>query len=119
MNFEHDLVWMSLVIFAPSLFALILLFIPRGRDEAMRWCALFGTAITLVLSVCMFITYYYDVVEFNRSNEPGRGSLSARAGLADAAEAQAQPLGTAHSNWIARRPWIPHFGIDYYLGVDG
>ena len=34
---EYDLILMSLVIFVPSLFALGLLFFPRGSDEAMRW----------------------------------------------------------------------------------
>src|SRR5437773_11284540 len=101
MNFEHDLVWMSLVIFAPSLFALILLFIPRGRDEWMRWCTLFGTALTLVLSLIMFIDYYQGVISFNLST-PENGSLSARAGEADAAEAGAQAKAKAYQNWIAR-----------------
>ena len=52
---EPDLILMSLVIFIPSLFALGLLFFPKGRDEAMRWWTLFGTAVTLGVSLCMFI----------------------------------------------------------------
>src|SRR5438552_1858673 len=55
MNFEHDLVLMSLVIFVPSLFAIALLFIPRGQEEWMRWVALFGTAVTLVLSLFLIL----------------------------------------------------------------
>ncbi len=34
-NFEWDLVLMSLVIFVPSLFAIVLLFVPPGKDEWM------------------------------------------------------------------------------------
>ena len=45
---ESDLVWMSLCIFVPSLFALVLLFFPNGSEEYMRWWTLLGTAVTLV-----------------------------------------------------------------------
>ncbi len=118
MNFEQDLALMSLVIFVPSVFALILLFIPRGREEWMRWCALFGTAITLVLSAWMFIDYYQGVIDFNLST-PENAVLTARAAEADTGRAGAAPQGLRSHDWVARRAWIPHFGIDYYLGVDG
>src|SRR5438093_11558389 len=103
MNFEYDLVLMSLVIFAPSAFALLLLFIPRGGEEAMRWCALFGTAVTLVLSLWMFIDYYQGVVNFHLSS-PEKGSLNARAEQADKGEAEAQAISKGSDNWVARRP---------------
>ena len=38
---------MTLVVFVPSVFALGLLFFPRGKEEAMRWWSLIGTALTL------------------------------------------------------------------------
>ena len=37
-----DMLWMSAVIFMPTVFALLLLFVPKGKEEAMRWLALFG-----------------------------------------------------------------------------
>ena len=48
---ELDLIWMSAVIFVPSIFALGLLFFPRGTEEWMRWWCLLGTAVTLVVSL--------------------------------------------------------------------
>ena len=54
---ELDLVWMSLVIFAPLAFAVGLLFFPRGSEEYMRWWSLLGTAVTLVVSLFVFIDY--------------------------------------------------------------
>src|SRR6185295_8901365 len=54
---EYDLILMSLVIFVPSLFAIGLLFFPRGYEEAMRWWSLAGTALTLGLSLCAFINF--------------------------------------------------------------
>jgi NADH-quinone oxidoreductase subunit M len=112
MNSEWDLVLMSLVIFVPSLFAIVLLFVPSGREEWMRWVALFGTAITLALSLMMFNDYYRDVADFNLDN-PSNSLLSRRAADADSD----QRLST--QDWVARRPWISQFGIDYYVGVDG
>src|SRR5271167_3165889 len=54
---EYDLVLMSLVIFMPTIFAFVLLFFPRGSQEYMRWWSLLGTAVTLVLSLFVFIDY--------------------------------------------------------------
>src|SRR5215813_9585284 len=54
---ELDLIWMSLCIFLPSLFALVLLFFPKGSEEYMRWWSLLGTAVTFVISMVLFIDY--------------------------------------------------------------
>jgi NADH-quinone oxidoreductase subunit M len=111
-NFEWDLVLMSLVIFVPSVFAIVLLFVPPGKEEWMRWLALFGTAVTLALSLIMFNDYYRDVADFNLDN-PSNSMLSRRAQTADTEQR------LSNSDWVARRPWISRFGIDYYLGTDG
>src|SRR5207248_1860437 len=117
-NFEFDLVLMSLVIFVPSLFAIVLLFVPSGKDELMRWISLLGTAVTLALSLVMFNDYYQGVADFNLAS-PGNSLLSKRAEEADLARNNALPQGLNDHDWLARRPWIARFGIDYYLGVDG
>src|SRR5205085_11354844 len=54
---ETDLWWMTALIFAPCVFALAILFVPRGREEVMRWLALFGTGVTLAISIIVFIGY--------------------------------------------------------------
>src|SRR5207302_69251 len=54
---EFDLVLMSLCIFLPSLFALVLLFFPKGSEEYMRWWTLLGTAITFVISAFLLVDY--------------------------------------------------------------
>jgi NADH-quinone oxidoreductase subunit M len=116
MNFEWDLALMSLVIFVPSITALLLLLVPKGQDEAMRWIALFGTAITLVLSIVMFIDYYANVVQhYSDPSDLSWNWLSTRAVTVDS------KLPTDHQgeDWIAHRSWISQFGIEYYLGVDG
>ena len=33
---ESDLLWMTALIFTPTVFALLILFVPSGKDEVMR-----------------------------------------------------------------------------------
>src|SRR5665811_652566 len=61
--YEWDFIWMTLVVFIPSVFALGLLFFPRGKDEAMRWWSLIGTALTLGASLGMFVNFKSDIVD--------------------------------------------------------
>jgi NADH-quinone oxidoreductase subunit M len=108
---ERDCIVMSLVIFLPTAFALVLLFFPNRWVEGMRWWTLFGTAATLGVSLCMFIMYEQEVV---RAFPPSQQTLAARAENLD-------KLGSEHQSedWVARYPWIPHFNIYYYVGTDG
>lgn len=117
---EFDLYLMNLVIFTPAVFGLGLLFFPRKSEEAMRWWTLFGTAITLGLSICMLISFYHDTIEFNGpirdrlANE--KSTLAYRAQDLDFS-----PTGTPPRSydWLARIAWIPQLNIDYYIGIDG
>jgi len=117
----YDLLLMSLVIFAPTAFALVLVFFPRGSEEYMRWWALLGTAVTLVLSIYIFMDYYNSTASvLDKDGTPGhsrstlldkRGDKSLEDGLAVHARDS--------NNWAVRVPWIKKFNIEYYLGVDG
>jgi NADH-quinone oxidoreductase subunit M len=121
---ETDLIWMSLVIFLPTVFALVLLFFPRGTEEGMRWWALFGTAATLGVSLFMFIQFRYDTIEFNNLNQgsPTYAQDMSKASLnyrADKREFDQAWSVAPSSDWVARYSWIPRFHIDYSLGADG
>src|SRR6185295_2827596 len=54
---ETDLILMSLCICLPTVCAAILLFIPKGMEEFVRWFTLAATASTFVLSTIIFINY--------------------------------------------------------------
>src|SRR6516225_5061134 len=83
---ELDFIWMTLVIFVPSAFALALMLFPSPRDEAgkekwnnaVRWWSLLGTAATLGISMGIFIKYYHNVYDHNISN-PQDSVLGVRA----------------------------------------
>ena len=115
---EFDAILMSLVIFVPTAFALVLMvpwIFPRGSDEYMRWWSLIGTALTLGLSLCMFISYYQWVVQ--KGPDVPSSLLDKRVEEAN----ERANLHEAHESrdWVARYAWIPRFNIQYYLGVDG
>jgi NADH-quinone oxidoreductase subunit M len=126
---EKDLIWMTLVIFIPSVFALVLMLFPTGSDEtskekwknAARWWSLIGTALTLGVSIGMFILYYSDVYQFHL-NTP-KGSLLSERAAAARMDPQAKDAPEASkkrdSDWVAFVPWISRFNIEYFLGVDG
>ena len=59
---------MSLCIFVPSIFALALLLFPKGSEEYMRWFTLLGTAVTMVLSIVLFIDYLAHARHIIRSD---------------------------------------------------
>src|SRR6266851_4664800 len=125
MEFEYDLVLMSLVIFIPTVFALLLMLFPRGSENGMRWCALFGTALTLLASILMFISYLlmldsYPPDRGETSTHNAGSNLDARAEkAAQAGSGVAKSESMSTSDWVARRQWIRQFNIDYYLGTDG
>src|SRR5947199_4955860 len=104
---ETDLIWMSLVVFLPSAFAIGLLFFPKGWEESMRWWSLFGTALTLGVSLCLFINFKTETVDRQNANinriDRDKATLLYRANEADFA-----PTGNPHhyDDWVARYPWI-------------
>ncbi len=117
MTFESDLLWMSLCIFAPSAFALVLVFLPKGTEEAMRWTAVAGTIVTFVLSTWVFVDYRSILENARQANPPVDTTLQGRA--LKSAKDVADNKAFDDSDQLARYPWISRFNIDYYLGTDG
>ena len=119
---ETDLVFMTLVIFLPSIFALGLLFFPKGTEEWMRWFALLGSAVTLVVSLFMLVDY--TKLLDSGGSDPG---LRARHGDQATLDYRVQEMDKRASDtdprmsldYVSRRPWIKKFNIEYFLGIDG
>jgi NADH-quinone oxidoreductase subunit M len=124
-DIDTDIIWLSILIFLPSVFGLGVLFFPRGSEEAMRWWTLFGTAATFVVSAIVFIQYQ-GMLSHRPDEEAGKAtlfrpsesaSLAARAAAAD--QLRAENKDYKREDQLARYPWIAKFNIDYYVGVDG
>jgi NADH-quinone oxidoreductase subunit M len=124
---EYDAILMSLVIFLPAVFALGLLFFPRGSEEWMRWWSLLGTALTLVVSLFVFIefTKMLDAsIEGPAGRPTEKTSLLSRhdtaVSLYQHNKNDPGKTGVREGyDWVARYPWISRFNIDYYIGIDG
>lgn len=122
---EHDLFLMAAVIFFPVLWALPLclrFLFPRGSDEAMKWWTLLGTAITLAISLFLFIDYYrmsqsYPADAGARPGHSRDGLLGSRVDAARVNDALANPPDGM--DFVGRVPWIDQFNIEFYVGVDG
>ncbi|MGZ3586546.1 MAG: complex I subunit 4 family protein [Candidatus Limnocylindrales bacterium] len=80
---------LSLVIFSPLIGALVLAFVPRERLALIRWLALATALVSLLCSLIM-------VAAFNGA-APDAGGF----------------------RFVETAPWIPAFGIQYKVGVDG
>jgi len=113
---ETDVLLMSALIFIPTVFALVLAFFPKGWEEGMRWWSLFGTALTLGVSLCMFI-YFTKGDLFSRNASAVKNSLAERVDTENTRLAKSEPR--LPDDFVARYPWIPEFNIEYFVGMDG
>ncbi len=82
---------LSLITFIPLLGAFVILFVPSTQKDAIRYIAVAATAVPFLL--CLMLLQSYN---------PNAGS-SIQDGY----------------QFVEKAPWIPTFGINYYLGVDG
>lgn len=77
--------FLTTLIALPLVGALILLFVPRKSENAIRWLALGVVLIEFVVSVILFASF----------------------------------RASSDLQFVERVPWIPQFGISYFVGVDG
>ncbi len=89
---------LTTIVFLPALVAAVLALpiISKAREELIRWVALATTVVVFVLSLWMAWPTLF-------------GSVG---------PAQFE-MGKAGMQGVVSLPWIPAFGIEYFLGVDG
>ncbi|MCS6975535.1 MAG: NADH-quinone oxidoreductase subunit M [Gemmatales bacterium] len=116
---EIDLWIMTGVIFTPAVFALLLLLpiFGKGREELMRYTALVGTFITLLLTILLFIDFLGMMDQFLPTGHVEKTHLGYRMDQAAVQDAEARK--PYDRDLTARVRWIERFNIDYALGVDG
>ena len=81
---------LSLIVFLPLIGAVVVAVIPRSRLGATRWTALGFALATWVASLWLVIGYLPD-----------------------------RPVTGAAFQYVEELSWIPFFGIEYKVGVDG
>ena len=128
---ETDLWFMTALTFIPAVFALVIAFIPGGAKELIRWISLIGTALTLTVSLVIFVGFCNML---DRHSERGvmdrhaQGSLLESRVDKDAARPQLNETPDGRGvgaedhladDYVSRTPWINRFNIEYFLGIDG
>ena len=83
---------LSYLTFAPLLGALVILFIPPKRHNAIRYVALLATLVQVLLAISIFVSFDRDAV-----------------GIDDVESFQ----------YVEKVEWIETFNIQYFMGVDG
>jgi len=83
---------LSWITFAPLLVIPPILLVPRSKPNLIRWLAVLGTAVPLLLSFYIFMTYDRAGVGINEPES---------------------------FQYIVKMDWIESFNIQYYMGIDG
>lgn len=86
---------LSLIIFVPTLGALLIAFLPKDKPDLIKLVSLFTTVVVFLLTAWMAIP-------------AGSGEDTARF-----------HLGVTQLQDAFSLPWIPSFNIYYFLGIDG
>lgn len=101
----NDTLLLSLIIFLPSVGAMLLLLFPKGSDDAIKWTTL---AVTIVTCLFCFMLFGQFMNMIPDGGVPP--SLYDRAMATETGQAK---------DLVVRHEWISSFNIEYYLGVDG
>lgn len=88
---------LTLLVFLPALFALVVGFLPKTNTRAIQLVALVGTLVALLVSVFVYASYNQNV-----SLNPNDPNPS-----------------VPQFQLIDKCDWIPSLHINYFLGIDG
>jgi NADH-quinone oxidoreductase subunit M len=83
---------LTLMTFLPAAGAAVVAFLPRSKPNLVRWTTLIFTAAVLAIGIGLFPQFNRSLVGIN------------------------QPQSF---QFVEQAHWIPAYGIDYYVGVDG
>ncbi|MDX2037901.1 MAG: NADH-quinone oxidoreductase subunit M [Isosphaeraceae bacterium] len=113
---------LSLLWFLPFVGAMVVLLLPKESDKAIKGVSLGITLATFVLAILAYRTYVSSptasasMIERSQNN-----SVKAyeEGGLATEVFENVPGRTSGEKDLLVRRPWIPYFNIQYYLGIDG
>ncbi len=99
---------LSLLWMVPLGGSFAILLMPGRATTLIRRFALGTTVLTFLLTLVVFASYL--------SLGPDQSSLASRALISPLGDPK---VAAVEGNLAVRNAWIPEFGIEYYLGVDG
>jgi NADH-quinone oxidoreductase subunit M len=100
----------------PVIGLVVVLMIPKRSEPSIKWVSLGFTLATFVMTLVVLAAYL--------GNPAASAPLKDRAArnrvdLTSLADGTAVEEDEGQSDLMVRRPWIPYFNIQYYLGLDG
>ena len=93
-----------------------ILVVPKQAEHAIKWMALGFTSLTFVITLVVLASFLNGGIKDKSLRE--RVTHNVLAADTDGELTLIDESGGA-SDLVVRRPWIPYFNIQYYLGVDG
>jgi NADH-quinone oxidoreductase subunit M len=111
-----DNVLLSSIWLLPLIGLVIVLVIPKRSEPAIKWVSLASTLATFIATLVVLAVYLSE----NRAQESLRARVQNNvvSGVAGGDEVVVDE-SRGEYDLVVRRPWIPYFKIQYYLGVDG
>ena len=110
---------LTLLWLLPLAGSLLVLFLPKRAETAIKGVSLAVTVVTMVLTIVAYTIYtapgsnaaapLKDRVENNTLSATSEGPESLRSA----------EVGTGANDLVVRKSWVPYFNIQYYLGLDG
>jgi len=115
-----DYLLLSLLWLVPLVGAAAVLCLPERSAGAAKWVSLAATLATSALTCYALFAYTAD---HSRAGRPLAervldNTLVAAAPRGDLDQAR-ESAGGGDRDLVVRRSWVPGFGIEYYLGLDG
>ena len=100
----------------PLLGLVAILILPKKAEQAVKWVALGVTSLTFVITLVVLAVFLSQGLK----DQSLRERVTHNTLLSDGNEelTRVEESG-GELDLVVRRPWIPYFNIQYYLGVDG
>jgi NADH-quinone oxidoreductase subunit M len=112
-NFLLTSLWLVPLI---GLFAVLV--VPRRSEHAIKWVSLAFSLATFVMTLVVLAVYLTE----HKASEPLRERVAHNTVRYSAARDEVVTTDEPQDgqyDLVVRRPWIPYFRIEYYIGVDG
>ena len=124
---ENAVALISFIVLLPAVAAMVLCVLPRGWENIIKLVAMMITVVVFAATVWIAIPSPQAQQRQPQPAAQQQPQLAAQQQHLQPATviAGSQPipgrfeLGNPHMQNVVRLPWIPAFGIEYFLGIDG
>ncbi len=110
-----DNLLLSLLWSVPLAGCFLVLLIPGRQELAIKVTALIVTILTAALTVAAFAQYTGEGLTGESLQDRAAANVVTNLASGDSANV----TEGNENDLVVRRPWIPYFNIQYYLGLDG